>query len=336
VTSDVPPDVPADVPADVATYVADGLASGETRGANRRALDRWRIVPRVLNDVSAVTSVITLLGREAALPLVVAPMAAQRLVDPTGELAMARAAAAAGVPFVLSLSSTVPVEDIGSVPGIDLLFQLYPFADRDLDRQVVERACAAGARAIVLTVDLPPPGRSSSLGGGVSLPPGVAYAHHADDPMSRPRVTWDDLADLVGWAGVPVVVKGVMHGDDARRAASLGAAAVVVSNHGGRVLDGVLGAADALADLGPMPVPVLLDGGIASGVDVFRAVALGATAAMVGRTALWALAAGGEAAVRQELERIHVEFERALAVAGAGSVAAVGRECVRPSGLIAP
>jgi 4-hydroxymandelate oxidase len=318
------------LPPDVVTYVADGLATGETRLANRRALDRWRIVPRVPADASTVTAETVLLGRPAALPLVIAPMAAQRLVDPRGELAMAHAAATAAVPLVLSLSSTVAVEDVGSVPGLDLWFQLYPFADPGLDREVVSRACAAGARVIVLTVDMPPPGRTAALGRGVVLPPGVTYAHHDDDPAPRARVTWDDVADLVDRADVPVVVKGVMDGDDARRAASLGAAAVIVSNHGGRVLDGVLGAADALADLGTIAVPVVLDGGIASGVDVFRAVALGATAAMVGRTLLWALAAGGEEAVGRELERIHAEFERALAVAGTASVAAVTRECVRP------
>lgn len=319
----------AELPADVVAYVTDGAAAGETTAENRRALDRWRIVPRAFVDVSAVTTSCAIVGCDAAFPLAIAPMAGQRMVHPDGELAMARAAARAGVPMILSLSSTVAVEHVGAVDGLSLWFQLYPFADRALDRAVVARAVAAGAKAVVLTVDMPPLGRVAPLGRGVGLPPGVTYAHHDEAPAMRRRLVWDDLVDLVTWAGVPVVVKGVLREDDARRAVDAGAAAVVVSNHGGRVLDGMVGAADALAAIGPVGAPLLLDGGIASGLDVLRALALGAHAALVGRTALWALAAGGEDAVFAELQRIHAEFEHALAVAGAASPAAVTADHVR-------
>ncbi len=318
-----------DLPADVVAYVTDGAALGETRAENRRALDRWRIVPRSFVDVSAVATTRSLFGRDCALPLAIAPMAGQRMVHPDGELAMARAAARVGVPMILSLSSTVPVEDVGAVAGLDLWFQLYPFAEPDANRRIVGRAIAAGARVVVLTVDMPPPGRFAPLGSTVRLPPGVAYAHHDDEPLMSARIVWDDLADLVAWAGVPVVVKGVLDGRDARRAVELGAAGVVVSNHGGRVLDGMIGAADALAAIEPVGAPLFLDGGIATGVDVLRALALGADAALVGRTVLWALAAGGEEAVFAELGRILAEFERALAVAGVASAALVTAEHVR-------
>lgn len=319
----------ADLPADVVAYVTNGMATGETRDENRRALDRWRIMPTSFVDVSDVATTQSLLDRDAALPLAIAPMAGQRMVHPDGELAMARAAARAGVPMILSLSITVPVEDIGAVPGLDLWFQLYPFTDPEANRTIVARAVAAGARAVVLTVDMPPPGRQAPRLPAVVLPPGVAYAHHGADPVMSASIVWDDLVDLVGWAGVPVVVKGVLDGRAARRAVELGAAGVVVSNHGGRVLDGMIAAADALAAMGPLGAPRFLDGGIATGTDILRALALGAQAALVGRTVLWALAAGGESGVFDELSRIHAEFEQALAVAGATSPSQVTVDHVR-------
>ena len=143
-------------------------------------------------------------------------------------------------PWVKESSFSTRLTWLSAVSGLDLWFQLYPFADPDANRQIVDRAVAAGARVVVLTVDMPPPGRLAPLGSTVTLPPGVAYAHHGDDPLMSRRILWDDLADLVAWAGVPVVVKGVLDGQDARRTVELGAAGVVVSNHGGRQLAGQL------------------------------------------------------------------------------------------------
>jgi 4-hydroxymandelate oxidase len=330
------------LPAAVVAYIKDGAASGETTAENRRALDRWRLMPRVLVDVSSVSTVTRLLGAEVAAPLVIAPMAAQRLLHPDGELAVARAAARVGIPMVLSLSSTVPVEQVGEVPGLDFWFQLYPFADSEANQQIIGRAIAAGARAIVVTVDMPPPGRIPALGSTVTLPPGVSYAHHGAAPPMSSDFDWSDLADLVSSSVVPVMVKGVLHTADVRRAVEHGAAAVVISNHGGRVHDGMVGAIDALAEVDVITArdpalastrpDLLLDGGIDSGADVVRAIALGASAVMLGRTVLWALADGGQDGVLVELERHLSSLERTMAVIGAPTVAAITRDHVRRVG----
>lgn len=315
---------PSHLPAAVVAYIDDGGATGETRRENRGALDRWRLVPRAFVDVSSVTTSGVLLGAPVDLPVAIAPMAGQRMVHPDGEMAMARAAARAGVPMILSLSSTVAVEEIGAVDGLAMWFQLYPFADAAATDEIVARAIAAGARGIVVTVDMPPPGRLAALGRDVPLPSGVHYAHHGVAPEMSHRIVWEDLRALAEGAGRPVVVKGILHPDDARRAVELGAAGVVVSNHGGRVLDGIVGAADALAGMGSVGAPLLLDGGIATGVDIVRALALGADGVLAGRILLWALARGGEEAVFEELQRMAAELERALAVVGATAPSLVG------------
>jgi len=323
------------VPDDVVAYIRDGVATGESNRENRRALDRWRLLPRVLQDVSAASAATSILGIAAAAPLIIAPMAAQCLVHPDGELAVARAAAAVGVPMMLSLSSTTPVEVIGAVTGIDLWFQLYPFADVAESRAVVDRAAAAGARVLVVTVDMPPIDRSAQPGSGLRLPPAVAYAHHGTDPEMSTTFDWDDLAEMIGWSPMPVVVKGVLHREDLSRAALLGAAAVVVSNHGGRVQDGLIAAIDALDEstAGPridqVAAAIYLDGAIETGADVIRAAALGAHAALIGRPILWALAAGGENSVRLLLERRVAEVVAACAVIGVTSPAEVTRDHVR-------
>ena len=324
------------LPDDVVRYITDGGAGGETTAENRRALDRWRLVPRVLVDVSAASTTTRLLDESATAPLVIAPMAGQRLVHPDGELAVARAAASVGIPMVLALSSTTAVEEIGAVADLDLWFQLYPFADPAANRDIIGRATAAGARVLVVTVDMPPPGRLPAIGSDVQLPPGVEYAHHGPNPQMSPRFTWSDLEGLVDSAGVPVVVKGVLHPADVRRAADCGVAAVIISNHGGRVHDGLLSAIDALADVTavssatdhPVP-PLFVDGGIETGTDVVRALALGAQAVLLGRRVLWALAAGGETAVRAMLDECVAAVERAMTVIGVASVGEITRDHVR-------
>jgi 4-hydroxymandelate oxidase len=325
------------LPDDVVRYVLDGGASGETTAENRRALDKWRLVPRVLADVSSVSTAARLLDVGVTAPLAIAPMAALRLVHPDGELAVARAAAAAGLPMVLALSSTTAVERIGAVDGVDLWFQLYPFADDGANRAVIERAVDAGARALVVTVDMPPPGRAPAIGSDVRLPPGVEYAHHDGDPAMSPRFVWSDLERLVDTLAVPVVVKGVLDRADVERAAECGAAAVVVSNHGGRVHDGLISAIDALdaitTDAAAAPrLPLFVDGGIEPGADVVRALALGASAVLLGRRVLWALATGGEAGVGALLDEYIVALERSMAVIGAAQVGDIGREHVRRAG----
>ncbi|WP_162941414.1 alpha-hydroxy acid oxidase [Desertimonas flava] len=322
----------------VRRYLTEGTANGETDRHNRRALDALRVVPRVLELAAApvVSTAAHLLGRPVAAPLAIAPMAAQRLAHPDGELAVARAAARVGVPMVLSLSSTTPVETICDVAGLEVWFQVYPFADAGETDAVISRAIAAGASAVVLTVDLPPTGQTVAIGRAIELPPGAGYAHHGPAPAMATAFGWGDLARLIAAAEVPVLVKGITHPLDADRAVAAGAAGVIVSNHGGRVLDGLIAAIDALDDLdrhwrtpGTVACPRLVDGSIRTGVDVIRALALGAEGVLVGRTVLQALARGGEEAVFDRLSALVADVHHTLAVLGARSPAAVEREHVR-------
>lgn len=332
------PGIADGLPADVLAYIRDGVATGDSSRENRRALDRWRLLPRVLQDVSAVTASTKILGIDAAGPLIIAPMAAHRLVHPDGELAVARAAAQVGIPMVLSLSSTTPVESIGAVAGIDLWFQLYPFADLAESRAVVHRAWAAGARVLVITVDVPPIDRSALPGSQLRLPHGVEYAHHASTPVMSTTFDWDELAEWVAWSPMPVVVKGVLHPSDVSRVQELGAVASVVSNHGGRLQDGLVSVIDALSALDRPAVvldrdevwgEVYADGAIETGADVARTIALGAHAALIGRPVLWALAAGGEDSVTRLLERLVAEVVAVCAVLGVPSPADITRDHVR-------
>jgi len=325
-------------PPDVFAYIRDGVATSESNRENRRALDRWRLLPRVLRDVSAATAATTILGVDATGPLIIAPMAAHRLVHPEGELAVARAAAHVGIPMVLSLSSTTPVESIGAVAGIDLWFQLYPFADLTESRAIVDRAWTAGARVLVVTVDMPPIDRSSLPGSQLTLPHGVEYAHHGLNPQMSTTFDWDDLGELISWSPIPVVVKGVLHPGDLSRAEQLGAVASVVSNHGGRIQDGLVSVIDALdaldrPDVAPgrdeTTVEVYADGAIQTGADVARTIALGARASLIGRPILWALAAGGEESVRLLLERLVAEVVAVCAVLGVRSPSEITRDHVR-------
>ena len=214
-------------------------------------------------------------------------------------------------------------------------FQVYPFADPGETDAVIARAFAAGARAIVLTVDLPPPGPGAPIGRAVPLPPGVAYEHHGADPAMATSFGWADVDRLVAATPGPVLVKGVTHPLDADRAADGGAAGVVVSNHGGRVLDGLVATIDALDELDrhwtpePPRCSRFVDGAIASGPDVVRALAFGADGVFVGRAVLRALARGGEEAVHDQLAALVADVGHALGVLGAVSPEHVGREHLR-------
>jgi len=240
--------------------------------------------------------------------------------------------------MVLSLSSTTTVESVGAVAGLDLWFQLYPFADLAESRAVVERAWTAGARVLVVTVDMPPIDRSSLPGSQLTLPLGVEYAHHGPNPLMSTTFDWDDLGELISWSPIPVVVKGIMHPSDMARAEELGAVASVVSNHGGRIQDGLVSVIDAL-DAFDRPnappgrdatqVEVYADGAIECGADVARTIALGARAALIGRPILWALAAGGEESVRLLLERLVAEVVAVCAVLGVRSPSEITRDHVR-------
>jgi isopentenyl diphosphate isomerase/L-lactate dehydrogenase-like FMN-dependent dehydrogenase len=329
-------------------YFAGGAGDEHTLRENAAAFARWELRPRVLVDVDEVSTGVTVLGSELSLPLLVAPTAFQRLADPAGELATARGAAAAGTVMCLStLSSVSPPELAAAAPGAPQWFQLYWSRDRGFTQELVESAAEAGCRALVLTADLPVAGRRDrDLRAGFALPDGLPLPnlpvwlrredfHVALDEIVDATLTWRDLEWLRSVCPLPLVVKGILTAEDALLAAEHGAEAVIVSNHGGRQLDGVPATLDVLpevVDAVGERVEVLLDGGIRRGVDVLKALALGARAACSGRAILWGLAAGGEEGVRQVLELFQAELQVGLKLLGSASPAEVTRGHVRRAG----
>jgi len=312
-------------------YFAGGADDELTARANETVLVGLRLLPRVLRAGGAPRLDLTLLGTPASLPVLLAPTAFHRLVHRDGEAATARAAAAAGAIMIVSMASTVAIEDVAAAGGA-LWFQLYVQSDRGFTESIVRRAEAAGCRALVVTVDSPVFGRHirDLRNDFTDLPPGMRCENLRDD---EGRVRDIEFAAGLGWPDVewlrsvttlPVVLKGVLHPADARLAVEHGAAAVMVSNHGGRQLDTAATTIDALpavADAVAGRVPVLLDGGVRRGTDVVKACALGAAAVAVGRPVVWGLAVDGEAGVGWVLATLRAELSRALALCGADTVA---------------
>ena len=327
-------------------YFAGGAADERTLGENVAALARWRLRPRVLVDVAEVSTRTTVLG-EPAMPILVAPVAFQQLAHPDGEAGMARAAAAVGTVMCLSTLATArPREVAAAAPDTRLWLQLYCFRDRGVTRALLDEAIEAGFRAVALTVDAPRPGRRErDLRSGFRLPselsvPSVVEATGARDPISvadvlrlvDPALGWADLEALVANSSLPILVKGVMTAEDAVLAADRGAAGVIVSNHGGRQLDGVPATIDVVGEVADAVgdrMEVLMDGGVRRGTDVLTALALGARAVLVGRPALWGLAVAGEQGARRVLELLRDELELALALCGCPVPEAVSRAHVR-------
>jgi len=317
-------------------YFAGGAGDEITLRANVEAFQRLGLRPRVLADVSGVTTSTTVLGTEVSMPLLVAPVAFQRLAHPDGELATARAAAGAGTIFCLStVASASPAEIAEAAPDGVRWFQLYVFKDRGFTRELLARAAAAGFSAVLLTADTPHLGRRErdhrtefripselvpSLGGHNLLTPEETFASMADD------LSWRDVERFASISGLPVLVKGVLTAEDARLACESGAAGVVVSNHGGRQLDGVPATIDVLPEVVETVaarVPVLIDGGIRRGTDIVKALALGAQAVLAGRPFIWGLAVGGEDGVSGVFELLRAELELALGLLGCRSPAKI-------------
>jgi isopentenyl diphosphate isomerase/L-lactate dehydrogenase-like FMN-dependent dehydrogenase len=328
-------------------YFAGGAGDELTIADNLDAWRRWRLRPRMLTGQAEVTTAATVLGGPVAAPIIVAPVAFQRVVHPDGEPAMARAAAAAGTVMCLStLATATPTEVAAAAPGGRHWFQLYPFRDAGVTRALTEEALAAGFEAIVLTADLPPGGnRERDLRTGFQIPaqtpiPSVAAAlggartvtvEETFELMDR-SFSWDDAGELAAATGVPLLVKGILTAEDAELAIDHGAAGIVVSNHGGRQLERALATGDALAEIVEAVdgrAAVLVDGGIRRGVDVAIALAIGADAVLVGRPPLWGLAAAGEAGSRRVLELLAAELELALALCGCAAPAELERAHVR-------
>ena len=333
------------LPEGVAYYYASGSGDEETLGEAEAAWRSFRLRPRPLRDVSTVDLSTRLLGASLASPLGVAPSAFHRLAHPDAEAATARATGDAGGLFVLSTRSSLPLEDVAAAATGPWWFQVYVMRDRDLTARVVERAAAAGAGALVLTGDTPYVGIKKGLQGTrIDLPedhflvnlrqhlaPGADSAHAASQD---PSITLETIAWLREVSGLPVLVKGVLRGDSAVECLDAGAAGVLVSTHGGRQLDRAVPSALALAEVVDAVDGrglVLVDGGIRSGVDVLTALALGADAALLGRPALWALAAGGQDGVRRCLEAVRDDLAHAAALAGCARLSDVDRTLVAPA-----
>ena len=327
-------------------YLARGSGANLTVNDNVAAWSRWTVLPHVLRDVSTVELSTTVLGTRVAAPILVAPTAMHRFFTADGELATARAAADAGTVFVVSMAATHSVEDVAAVaPDAARWAQMYMLRDRGRTRALAERAAGAGYRAVVASVDGAAVGRGiASASAGRLVPPDwMRYPNLASDDDADssdimqlvtdfdPSITFDDLALFAEWSGLPVVVKGLLRADDAARAVDAGASAIAVSNHGGRVLDGIAATADvlpAVVDAVSGRAEVYVDGGIRTGVDVVRALALGARAVMIGRPVLWGLCVDGAAGAAQVLKLLSTEFEAALAFCGAASVDQLTRDLV--------
>ena len=326
-------------------YVAGGAWDEQSLGEAEAAWRRRRLRPRVLVDVADTDPSTVLLGAPAAVPVAIAPMAAQGLAHPDAEVAMARAGATAGVPVIVSTMSTCSLEDVAAAaPAATLWFQLYTQADPGRSRWLVERAEAAGYRAVVVTVDLPVLGyRERDLRSGFDL--SVTLGNFIDEPPTHAShgatgggydvtahldrgLSWDGIDVIRSWTRLPIVLKGIMTAEDARLAVEHGIDGITVSNHGARQLDRTIATADALepiVDAVAGRTEVWVDGGIRRGLDVVTALALGARGVLVGRPLFWALAAGGQAGVERAMAILRTETTLAMTLLGARTPGDLGR-----------
>jgi isopentenyl diphosphate isomerase/L-lactate dehydrogenase-like FMN-dependent dehydrogenase len=373
-------------------YVAGGAGGETTVRANREAFERWRIVPRVLRDVSVRDTSVELFGRRLPTPFVMSPIGVLELVHSEADLAASRAAASLGLPMILSNQGSVPMETCAAGMGTaPRWFQLYWSKDDELVESLVRRAVSCGCDAIVVTLDTPLLGwRTRDLDlGYLPFLEGKGIAQYTSDPVfmrklheplpgpapargrvtlaalrtvfsmaravpggalhnlrsgaataavrrfiatySRPSLTWADLPFLRARTRLPILLKGILHPDDARRAVDAGMDGVIVSNHGGRQVDGSIATLDALVhvvDAVGSRVPVLMDGGVRGGADAFRALALGATAVGIGRPYVYGLALAGEVGVREVVANFAAELELTMALSGCASVGEIERTCL--------
>ncbi len=328
-------------------WLSAGAADGVTVAANQAAWSRLSLCNRVLADLSSGNTRTELFGHPVEHPILLAPVAYQRLAHPDGEMATVLAASALKAGMAVSTQATVALEDIAASAQAPLWFQLYLQHDRGFTAELVRRAEAAGYQALVLTVDAPVVGlRNAEQRAGFGLPAGIeavnlrgmkplpAFTARAgettlfDSPQIATAARWRDVEWLRGQTRLPLLLKGVLHPDDARQARSLGMAGIVVSNHGGRVLDGLPASIDALPGIVEAlrgEATVLVDGGIRRGSDVFKALALGADAVLVGRAFMHGLATAGAAGVAHVLHLLRTELETTMALTGCRDIAAIDR-----------
>jgi lactate 2-monooxygenase len=340
-------------------YVAGSAGSGSSARANREAYERWRIVPRMLRDVSERDLSTTVLGTPMPAPVLLAPIGVQTIVHPDGELASARAAAAQGLVFIQSTAAAHSIEDVAEASGAGpRWYQLYWPREREVAASLVGRAEAAGYTVLVVTLDTFMMGWRPTDLDTAYLPflQSVGIANYLSDPafnapladgaepfekvlrwagmFGDPTLTWPDLAWLRQQTSLPIVLKGVLHPDDARAALDAGVDGVVVSNHGGRQVDGAIAALDALpgvADAVGEHMAVLVDSGVRTGADVVKAVARGADAVLYGRPYVYGLGLGGQAGVEHVLRCLLGELDVTMALAGRRTLAELDREVLAPN-----
>jgi len=332
-------------------YVSGGAADEVTLRDNVAAFQRLALRPRVLQDLAGGNTQLSLFGQTFLHPILLAPVAFQALAHPEAERASALGASAMQAGMVVSTQASTLLEDIAATASSPLWFQLYIQPDRDFTRDLVVRAERAGYQALVVTVDAPVNGlRNREQRSGFAFPSGIEAVNlrgMRNPPPQRgaPEAqillgselldhapAWRDLAWLKSLTRLPVLVKGITHADDAARAIAEGMDGIIVSNHGGRVLDGMPAALDVLPEVMDAVadrVPVLMDGGIRRGSDVFKALALGAKAVLVGRPYIFGLAAAGATGVSHVLYLLRAEFEVTMALAGCRDLAAISRDCLR-------
>ena len=331
-------------------YYAGGALDEVTLRRNQSAFEEILLRYRVLRDVSTRDLTTTVLGEEIAMPLLVAPTAFHQLAHPDGEIATARAAGEAGTIMILSTLSNCPIEEVTAASQHSVWFQLYVFKDRGVTRDLVQRAATAGCKALVLTVDAPFLGtRERDVRNRFELPSHLMASNMAGNPELEPvehnaselasyvgemfdaSLTWEVVDWLRGITEMPVLIKGIVHPDDARLAAEHGASGIVVSNHGGRQLDTSPATIEVLPEIVDAldgSIEVLIDGGVRRGSDILKAVALGATAVLAGRPVLWGLAANGEKGVAHVLSILRSELDVALGLCGCNRLAELSPDVI--------
>lgn len=316
-------------------YVSAGAADEHSLRWNRERLDAIRLKPRVLVDVTTVDTRVTLLGKEHAYPILLAPVGYQRTMHAEGELASIRGAGNTGTTMIVSTATNTPVEEIGKAATAPFWFQLYVQSDREYTRDVVQRAQDAGCQALCLTVDTPTLGpRDRQVKARFQLPPGVTMPHVRDlsadaDGVIKPErvsLTWESVDWLRSIATVPVLLKGILNPDDAELAVQRGADGIIVSNHGARNLDTLPATIDALPAVVERVadrVPVLFDGGIRRGTDVIKAIALGASAVLIGRSYCYGLGVAGADGVQRVIELLRQELVMTMMLCGTPTISSV-------------
>lgn len=340
-------------------YVAASAGAEITAKQNNKAFEKWQIVPRMLCDTSSRNLSIELFGRKYAYPVLLAPVGVQSIVHLEGELATARAAAAMDVPFIASTASTYSMEKIaGEMGQAPRWYQLYWSKDREIAASMVKRAEAAGYDAIVITLDTPMMAWREKDIENAYLPflEAQGIGNYLEDPVfcsrldkspqedlqaaimlwarvfGNPTLTWEDLEFIKAQTSLPILLKGILHPEDARLAVEQGVDGIIVSNHGGRQVDGAIAAIDALPDIVDAvngEIPVLMDSGIRRGSDIIKALALGAKAVLVGRPYMYGLALAGQDGVKQVLRNLIADFDLTLALSGKRSVTELNRDLLK-------